>query len=65
MLKILKIKTANDYSRYVGLEVKHPLVSVVEYADVSPVRNSSLNTYEFMRCSRLPFSLMASSVFQT
>ena len=63
MPKILKIKNANDYSRYVGLKDKHPLVSVVEYADVSPVR-SSLNTYS-MRCSRLLFSLMASSVFQT
>ena len=28
-----------------GLKDKHPLASVVEYADVSPVRNS-LNTYE-------------------
>ena len=28
-----------------GLKDKHPLVSVVEYADVSPVR-SSLNNYE-------------------
>ena len=45
MPKILKIKNANDYSRYVGLKDKHPLVSVVEYADVSPVR-SSLNNYE-------------------
>ena len=45
MPKILKIKNANDYSRYVGLKDKHPLVSVVEYADVLPVR-SSLNNYE-------------------
>lgn len=34
MPKILKIKNANDYSRYVGLEDKHPLVSVEEYADL-------------------------------
>ena len=45
MPKLLKIKNANDYSRYVGLEDNHPLVSVVEYADVSPVR-ISLNSNE-------------------
>lgn len=58
MPKILKIKNANDYSRYVGLKDKHPLLSVVEYADVSPVR-ISLNSYEvyalfmFLRSSLL------------
>lgn len=42
--KILKVKNVSDYTRYLGLSDKHPLVSVVEYANVSPVRHS-LNNY--------------------
>lgn len=42
---ILNIRNANDYRPYVRLEDRYPLVSVVAYADVSPVR-SSLNNYE-------------------
>lgn len=42
--KILKVKNVSDYSRYIGHSDNHPLVSVIEYANVSPVRHS-LNNY--------------------
>lgn len=45
MPNILNIRNANDYRPYVRLEDRYPLVNVVEYADVSPVR-SSLNSHE-------------------
>ena len=44
MGKILKVRNVNDYSRYVGCKEQHPLVSVIDYAEVSPVRHS-LNDY--------------------
>ena len=44
MSKILKIKNVSDYSRYLGHADRHPLVSVIDYAEVSPVRHS-LNDY--------------------
>ena len=44
MSKILKVKTVGDYTRYVGGTERHPLVSVIDYAEVSPVRHS-LNDY--------------------
>ena len=37
MSKILKVRNVNDYSRYVGCKEQHPLVSVIDYAEVSPV----------------------------
>ena len=40
MSKILKVRNVNDYSRYVGWKEQHPLVSVIDYAEVSPVRHS-------------------------
>lgn len=40
----MKIKNVNDYSRYVGLTDRHPWVSVINYAEVSPVRHC-LNNY--------------------
>lgn len=40
----MKIKNVGDYSRYVGHTDRHPLVSVIDYAKVSPVRHS-LNNY--------------------
>ena len=40
MSKILKVRNVNDYSRYVGCKEQHPLVSVIDYAEVSPVRHS-------------------------
>ncbi len=44
MSKILKVRNVNDYGHYVGAEEQHPLVSVIDYAEVSPVRHS-LNDY--------------------
>ena len=44
MGNILKVKNVNDYGKYVGCAEQHPLVCVIDYAAVSPVR-SSLNDY--------------------
>ena len=44
MSKILKVRTPGDYIRYLGREGRHPLVCIVNYAEVSPVRHS-LNHY--------------------
>lgn len=44
MNKILKVKNVNDYSSYVGQKDNNPLVSVIDYSEVSPIR-SSLNYY--------------------
>lgn len=44
MSKILKVRNVSDYSSYVGHTDRHPLVSVIDYAEVSPVRHC-LNNY--------------------
>ena len=44
MSTILKVRNVNDYARYVGCAEQHPLVCVIDYAEVSPVRHS-LNDY--------------------
>lgn len=44
MSKILRINCVGDYSRWVGHIDRHPLVSVIDYAEVSPIRHS-LNNY--------------------
>lgn len=44
MSKIMKIKNVSDYSRYLGHTDRHPLISVINYAEVSPIRHS-LNSY--------------------
>ena len=44
MSKILKVRNVNDYCRYLGSPEQHPLVCVVNYAEVSPIRHS-LNNY--------------------
>lgn len=44
MSKILKVKNVGDYSSYLGQADRHPLVSVIDYAEVSPIRHS-LNNY--------------------
>lgn len=44
MSKILKIRNVEDYSRWLGQPARHPLVCVVDYAKISPVRHS-LNNY--------------------
>ena len=50
MSKILKVRNVNDYSRYVGCKEQHPLVSVIDYAEVSPVRHS-LPTVQYSSAS--------------
>lgn len=44
MSKILNVRDVNDYSRYLGCADQHPLVCVIDYAEVSPIRHS-LNRY--------------------
>ena len=40
----MKIKNVGDYSRWIGHTDQHPLVCVIDYAAVSPIRHS-LNNY--------------------
>ena len=44
MKNILKIRKVGDYERHVGHAGRHPLISVIDYAEVSPVPHS-LNDY--------------------
>ena len=44
MNKILKVRDVTDYSRYLGCADQHPLICVIDYAEVSPIRHS-LNSY--------------------
>ena len=44
MPHVLKVKKVGDYSSYVGQVDRHQLVSVIDYAEVSPIRHS-LNDY--------------------
>ena len=41
MSKILKVRNVNDYGRYLGCADQHPLVSVIDYAEVSPIRHTA------------------------
>lgn len=40
----MKVRNVNDYSNYLGCDSQHPLVCVIDYAEVSPIRHS-LNNY--------------------
>lgn len=44
MAKILRVNNTGDYSSYHGQTDRHPLVSVIDYGKVSPIRHS-LNRY--------------------
>lgn len=44
MSKILKVRKVGDYCSWVGYANRHPLVCVIDYAEVSPVRHC-LNNY--------------------
>lgn len=44
MNNILKVKNVKDYSDWVGAESLHPLIAVIDYSAVSPLRHS-LNSY--------------------
>ncbi len=41
---ILKVRNVNDDGSYLGCPARHPLVCVIDYAEVSPIRHS-LNNY--------------------
>lgn len=43
--KILKVHNVNDYARYIGAPVLHPLVSVIHYDELEHCRHS-LNNYD-------------------
>ena len=43
--KILKVHSVNDYARYIGAPVLHPLVSVIHYDELEHCRHS-LNNYD-------------------
>ncbi len=44
MSKILKVNNVSDYTRWIGAECPHPLICVINYSEVSPLRYS-LNNY--------------------
>lgn len=43
MNKLLKVKNVSDYSGYLGHKDSHPLISVIDYSEVSPVRHCLCN----------------------
>ena len=45
MKQILKVHNVNDYARYIGAPVLHPLVSVIHYDELEHCRHS-LNNYD-------------------
>jgi len=45
MEKMLKVHNVNDYARYIGAPVLHPLVSVIHYDELEHCRHS-LNNYD-------------------
>lgn len=44
MKNILKVRNVTDYSRYMGVADQHPLVCVINYSELSPVKHT-LNDY--------------------
>ena len=44
MKNVLSVSEPNVYARFLGAPVLHPLVAVIHYDEVSPIR-SSLNRY--------------------
>ena len=44
MKRILRVDSPNDYARFVGAPVLHPLVSIIHYDELEPFRHS-LNNY--------------------
>lgn len=45
MTKILKVNKTSDYSGYHGVTDLHPLTTVIDFAEISPIRHS-LNRYD-------------------
>ncbi len=44
MTKILKVNETSDYSGYHGVTDRHPLITVIDFSEISPIRHS-LNRY--------------------
>ena len=44
MTKILKVNKTSDYSGYHGVTDRHPLITVIDFSGISPIRHS-LNRY--------------------
>lgn len=44
MANILKVNKTSDYSGYLGVTDRHPLVTVIDFSEISPIRHS-LNSY--------------------
>ena len=44
MTKILKVNKTSDYSEYHGVTDRHPLITVIDFSEISPIRHS-LNRY--------------------
>lgn len=44
MPKILNVNKTSDYSGYHGLKDRHPLITVIDFSEISPIRHS-LNKY--------------------
>ncbi len=44
MPKILNVHRTSDYSGYHGLTDRHPLITVIDFSEISPIRHS-LNRY--------------------
>lgn len=42
--KILKVNKTSDYSGYHGITDRHPLITVIDFSEISPIRHS-LNKY--------------------
>ena len=47
MKKILNIETVNEYDTLVGQETLHPLVSVINFANAKPKRNTTISALNF------------------
>ena len=45
MKQSLNVESVNDYARYVGAEVLHPLVSIIHYDELEHCRHS-FNNYQ-------------------
>ena len=45
MEKILKVKHVNDYARYIGAPVLHPLVSVIHYDELEHCRQEATTQF--------------------
>lgn len=44
MTKILRVNKTSDYSGYHGVTDRHPLITVIDFSEISPIRHS-LNRY--------------------